>query len=50
MVERQRAKLFTPAARKCIAADNEPARSQLDQLCKNSIEVTIGAGIEDMEF
>ena len=31
-------------------ADHEPARSQLDQLCEDFIEVTFGAGIQDMEL
>ena len=50
MAERERGKLFTPAREICIGADHEPARPQLDQLCEDSIEVTFGAGIQDMEF
>src|SRR5262249_61357031 len=39
-----------PARKECPAADHEPARSQLDQLCKDSIEVTFGAGIQNMKL
>ena len=50
MADRQRGELFAPAREECIGADHEPARSQLDQLCEDSIEVTFGAGIQDMEL
>ena len=50
VAERQRGELFAPAREECIGADHEPARSQLDQLCEDSIEVTFGAGIQDMEL
>ena len=33
-----------------IAANHEPARSQLDQVCEDYIEVTFGAGIQYMEL
>ena len=42
--------MFGPAREECAGANHEPARSQLDQLCKDSIEVTFGAGIQDMEL
>jgi hypothetical protein len=42
--------LFKPATEECVATNHEPARSQLDQLCKDYIEVTVGAGIQYMEL
>ena len=33
-----------------VAADHEPTRSQFDQLCEDIIEVTFGAGIQDMKL
>ena len=33
-----------------IAADHEPACSQLGQVCKGHIEVAFGAGMQDMEL
>src|SRR5207302_10542826 len=50
MVDRQRGELFAPAIEECIAANHEPACSQLGQFCEDSIEVTFGAGIQDMEL
>ena len=50
MADRQRGELFGPAREECTAANHEPARSQLDQLCEDSIEVTFGAGIQDMQL
>ena len=49
VAERQRGELFAPAREERIAANHEPARSQLDQLCEDPIEVTFGAGIQDMK-
>jgi hypothetical protein len=46
----QRGKLFLPGGEKRIGGDDEPARSQLDQVCKHSIEVTFGAGVQDVEL
>jgi hypothetical protein len=42
--------LFAPANEEWIAANHEPARSQFDQLCEDPIEVTVGAGIQDVEL
>jgi hypothetical protein len=50
VAKRQRTKLFFPAIKECIVSDREPARSQLDQVCEDCIEVTFGAGIQDMEL
>jgi hypothetical protein len=50
VAECQRGKLFLPRGKKRISGDDEPARSQLDQVGKHSIEVTFGAGIQDVEL
>ena len=50
VAERQRSELFAPINEECIAADYEPARSQLGQLCEDSIEVTFGVGIQDVKL
>jgi len=42
-------KLFLSGGEKRIGADYEPAGSQFNHLCKDSIEVTFGAGIQDVE-
>src|SRR5665811_1245996 len=50
VADRQYGELFKPATEECIAANHEPARSQLDQLCEDTIELTFGAGIQYMEL
>ena len=50
MAERQRGELFAPRAKECIVADHEPACSQLEQGCKDRIEVAFGARMQDIEF
>jgi len=50
VADRQRSKLIDMPREEGIAADHKPACSQLDQLCKDRIEVTFGAGAEDMKF
>src|SRR5262249_51860451 len=50
VADSQCGELFASARKKCIGADDEPARSQLDQLCEDLIKVTFGAGIENMEL
>ena len=50
MTNRQRGELFAPAGEEWIGANHEPACPQLDQLCEDRIEVTFGAGIQDMEL
>src|SRR6266699_3481573 len=49
VADSQRGQLLAPAREECIGADHEPARSQLDKACEDSIEVTFGAGIQDMK-
>ena len=44
------AELFGLVNEECAGTNHEPARSQLDQLCEDSIEVTFGAGSQDMEL
>ena len=50
MAERQCGELFAPAGEECIGADHERACSQLDQGCKDRIEVAFGARMQDMEL
>src|ERR1039458_3224377 len=38
------------ARKEYIGGDHEPARLQLDYVCKGNLEVTFGAGIQDMEI
>ena len=35
---------------KCISVDHNPARLQLDEVCKDLVEVTIISGVEDIEL
>ena len=35
---------------KCISGDHNPTRLQLDEVCKDLVEVTIIAGVEDIEL
>src|SRR5262249_3516248 len=49
VVERQCGELFGPTSEKWIAANHEPACSQLDQFCEDAIEFTFGASIQNME-
>ena len=46
----ERAKLFAPTIEEWLTADHETACSQLDQACKDCIEVAVGAGTQDMEL
>src|SRR5262249_53622492 len=50
VADRQRSELFASACKKWFRGDHEPARSQLDQLREDLIEVTFGACIQDMEL
>ena len=50
MADRHCGKLLAPADEERIGADHQPARAQLDKLCKDRIEVALGAGIQDMEL
>jgi hypothetical protein len=50
MTHGQRAKLLAPAIEKWLTADHEPASSQLNQACKDRIEVMVSAGMQDMEL
>jgi hypothetical protein len=50
VAECQGGELFVPGGEKYMGADYEPTRSQLDQVCKHSIEVTFGAGIQHVEL
>ena len=50
MTDRQRGELLAMAREEYLGADHEPARSQLDHLCEDCIEVTFGAGIQDKEL
>src|SRR5216683_8325753 len=50
MADGQRAEQFAPAIEEWITADHEPACSQSDHICKNRIEVAVGAGMQDMEL
>ena len=45
VAEGQSGELFAPSSQKRIGVDNEPARSQFDNVCENAIEVTFGASI-----
>src|SRR4029450_7870401 len=47
---RQGGELFDMTSEKCRAADRETTRSQFRQLFERRIEVTFGAGVEDMKF
>ena len=38
--------LFLPRGKKRIAADHEPTCPQSAKLCKNSIDVILGAGVK----
>ena len=42
--------VFGPASEECAGADHEPAHPQLLQLREDFIEVTVGAGIQNMEL
>jgi hypothetical protein len=46
----QRGELFDPTHEEWIGSNHEPARSQFDQLCEDLIEVTFGAGIQDLDL
>src|SRR5262245_15519390 len=50
VADSRRGELFAPIREQWIAADHEPARSQLDQLCEDSIKVGFTAGIQDVEL
>jgi putative ABC transport system substrate-binding protein len=41
---RQIAELFPPVSKECIRANHQPAAAQLDQSCKDRIEIAFGAG------
>jgi hypothetical protein len=49
VANRQRGELFAMTNEKWAAGDHKTICSELDQLCKDSIEVTFIAGIQDME-
>jgi hypothetical protein len=42
--------MFASAIEEWLTANHEPTRSQLDQVCKNRVEITIAAGMQDMEL
>jgi hypothetical protein len=50
MAHRQGSKLLAPGIEKWVSADHEPAGSQLDHVCKNSLELVIGARFQDMKL
>ena len=50
VADSQCAELFGPVNEECAGTNHEPARSQLDQLCEDPIEITFGAGSQDMEL
>ena len=50
MAERQCGELFSTAIEEWIGADHESTGSQLEQGCKDRIEVVFGARMQDMEL
>src|SRR5262249_39281213 len=42
--------LFGPATKKCVSADHERCRSQLDQIRECGIKVTIGTCMENVDL
>ncbi len=50
MAERQCAELSAPADEEHIGADHQRPGAQLNRACKGRVEVTLGAGVEDMEL
>jgi ABC transporter substrate binding protein len=50
VADRQCGELFAPANEECIGADHERTGPQLGQGCKDRIEITFGAGMQDMEL
>src|ERR1700746_645618 len=50
VAKRQRGELFAMTNKKGAAGDHKTARSQLSELCKNSIEIAFAACVQDMEL
>src|SRR6266481_7875876 len=50
MADGQRAELLAPAIEEWLTADHEPACAQLDQACKDGIEVSVGTGMQNMKL
>src|SRR3954454_8923758 len=50
MLERAHGKLLASANEELTPANDEPACSQLDQVCEYWVEVTFGADLQNMEL
>ena len=50
VLKRQHGKLLASSIEERIGADHERARPQLDQGCKDRIEIAIGTRKQDMEL
>src|SRR5262245_44136126 len=49
MPERQCGELFGPTSEKYIGANHESFHPQLDQACKDRVEIPLGTRMQDME-
>src|SRR5262245_52396607 len=50
IAERQCGELFVPTSEECICADHEAAGSQFSQSCEDGIDVSVVAGMEQMQL